>query len=62
VYSVEAYDLGTIILAGIDSGITTRSDLVKFVAGYDGVGLAKSYKWDSTGELASASTWVYQVK
>ncbi|WP_159806885.1 branched-chain amino acid ABC transporter substrate-binding protein [Cellulomonas citrea] len=62
VYSVEAYDLGTIILAGIDSGITTRSDLVKFVAGYDGVGLAKSYKWDKTGELASASTWVYQVK
>jgi branched-chain amino acid transport system substrate-binding protein len=62
VYSVEAYDLGTIILAGIDSGVTTRSDLVKFIAGYDGVGLAKNYKWDSTGELASASTWIYQVQ
>ncbi|MBU4335556.1 MAG: branched-chain amino acid ABC transporter substrate-binding protein [Actinobacteria bacterium] len=62
VYSVEAYDLGTIILAGIDSGVTTRSDLVKFVAAYDGVGLAKNYQWDSTGELASASTWIYQVQ
>ena len=62
VYSVEAYDLGTIMLEGIDKGITTRADMVKFVASYDGAGLAKNYKWDSTGELASASTWVYQVK
>lgn len=62
VYSVEAYDLGTIMLKGIDKGITTRADMVKFVASYDGTGLAKNYKWDSTGELASASTWVYQVK
>ncbi|CAL8968178.1 hypothetical protein CELL_00188 [Cellulomonas sp. T2.31MG-18] len=62
VYSVEAYDLGTIMLKGIDKGITARGDLVKFVSSYDGAGLAKNYKWDSTGELASASTWVYQVK
>lgn len=62
VYSVEAYDLGTIMLKGIDTGIKARPDLVKFVAAYSGAGLAKNYKWDSTGELASASTWVYQVK
>ncbi|PJI90968.1 branched-chain amino acid ABC transporter substrate-binding protein [Luteimicrobium subarcticum] len=62
VYSVEAYDLVTIMLKAIDSGVTDRADMVKFFAGYDGQGVAKHYKWDSSGELASTTTWVYQVK
>jgi branched-chain amino acid transport system substrate-binding protein len=62
VYSVEAYDLATIMLKGIDSGIKDRAGLVNYVKSYDGDGLARHYKWDSTGELASALIWVYQVK
>ncbi len=62
VYSVEGYDLATIILKGIDSGITDRSAMVDFVHAYDGQGYAKHYKWDATGELAVSTTWVYQVK
>ncbi|HEY0118065.1 MAG TPA: branched-chain amino acid ABC transporter substrate-binding protein [Cellulomonas sp.] len=62
VYSVEGYDLATIILKGIDSGIKDRSALVDFVRAYDGYGLAKHYKWDDTGELGATTTWIYQVK
>lgn len=61
-YSVEGYDLATIILKGIDSGITDRSKMVDFVRAYDGYGLAKQYKWDATGELGATTTWIYQVK
>lgn len=62
VYSVEAYDLATIMLKGIDSGVTDRAGLVDYVKNYDGDGLARHYKWDANGELASALIWIYQVK
>ncbi len=62
VYSVEAYDLATIMLLGIDSGVTDRAGLIDWVKNYDGDGLARHYKWESTGELASALIWIYQVK
>lgn len=62
VYAVEGYDLATIILGAIDSGITERADLVDYVTAYDGWGVAKHYKWDETGELGATTTWIYQVK
>ncbi|WP_068269170.1 branched-chain amino acid ABC transporter substrate-binding protein [Aldersonia kunmingensis] len=62
VYSVEAYDLTTILLTGIDSGKVTRADLVDYVRNYDGTGLARQYKWSPNGELASALIWIYEVK
>lgn len=62
VYSVEGYDLTTIMLKGIDSGITDRAKLVEFVKNYDGQGLARQYKWDDKGELASALIWIYKVQ
>ncbi|WP_028051079.1 branched-chain amino acid ABC transporter substrate-binding protein [Cellulomonas sp. URHD0024] len=62
VYSVEAYDLATIMLLGIDSGVKDRAGLIDWVKNYDGDGLARHYKWESTGELASALIWIYQVK
>lgn len=62
VYSVEGYDLATIILSGIASGITDRPALVDYVRAYDGYGLAKHYKWDETGELGETTTWIYQVQ
>ena len=62
VYSVEGYDLATIMLKGIDSGITDRAKLVDYVKNYSGDGLARHYQWSSTGELSSALIWIYQVK
>ncbi len=38
-YSVEGYDLGTIMLKGIDSGAITRPALLDYVKNYDGNGL-----------------------
>lgn len=61
VYSTEGYDLTTIMLKGIDSGKTSRSDLIDFVKNYDGQGLARQYKWDDKGELASSLIWIYKV-
>lgn len=62
VYSTEGYDLATIMLKGIDSGVKDRKGLVDFVASYKGQGLARGYEWDDKGELASALIWIYEVK
>ncbi len=63
VYSVDAYDLATIMVTGISEGkVTDRASMIDFFKTYDGVGLAKTYKWDSSGELATANPWLYEVK
>ncbi|MFD3509584.1 branched-chain amino acid ABC transporter substrate-binding protein [Nocardia sp. NPDC058666] len=62
VYSVEGYDLATILLKGIDSGKVTRAELVDYVRSYSGTGLARNYKWSETGELDNIQIWMYQVK
>ncbi|TKV60611.1 branched-chain amino acid ABC transporter substrate-binding protein [Nakamurella flava] len=61
VYSTEGYDLTTIMLKGIDSGVKDRAGLVEYVKGYSGQGLAREYKWDDKGELASSLVWIYKV-
>lgn len=60
-YSAEGYDLGTILLKGIDSGATTRAALLDFVRNYSGQGVARKYQWSDTGELATSSIWMYKV-
>lgn len=62
VYSVEGYDLTTIMLTGIDSGVTDRAGLIDYVKNYDGQGLARTYKWDAQGELAASTIWMYKVQ
>jgi len=62
VYSVEAYDLTTIMLKAIDSGVKDRAGMLNYVKKYDGPGLARQYKWDDKGELTSALIWVYKVQ
>lgn len=61
-YSVEGYDLGTIMLKGIDSGKITRPDLLEFVRTYDGQGLGRKYQWTPTGELTTNLIWIYKVQ
>jgi branched-chain amino acid transport system substrate-binding protein len=61
-YSLEAYDLTTILLKGIDSGAVTRPALLDFVRNYDGQGVARKYQWTDKGELTSDLIWIYKVQ
>lgn len=62
VYSVEAYDLATILTKAIGAGKVTRPDILEYVRSYDGAGLARQYKWSANGELSNALIWIYTVK
>ncbi len=61
-YSLESYDLATILLTGIDSGAITRPALLDFVRGYQGQGVARTYQWTANGELTSDLIWIYKVQ
>lgn len=62
-YSTEGYDLGTILLQGIDSGAITRPALLDFVRNYEGQGVARKYQWSPpTGELTNTLIWIYDVQ
>jgi branched-chain amino acid transport system substrate-binding protein len=61
-YSPEGYDLGTILLKGIDSGAITRPALLEFVRNYNGQGIARKYQWTPTGELTNSLIWIYKVQ
>ncbi|MFZ0835745.1 MAG: branched-chain amino acid ABC transporter substrate-binding protein [Mycobacterium sp.] len=61
-YSTEGYDLGTILLRGIDSGAVTRPQLLEYVRNYNGAGVARQYQWDPTGELTNTLIWIYKVQ
>ena len=61
-YSLESYDLATILLTGIDSGADTRPALLDFVRNYDGQGVARKYQWNPNGELNSDLIWIYKVQ
>ncbi|MGV9710074.1 branched-chain amino acid ABC transporter substrate-binding protein [Gordonia sp. NPDC003424] len=62
VYSVEAYDLASILMKGIAEGQRTRPQLLNYVRTYKGPGLARTYEWTPTGELTSSLIWVYEVQ
>lgn len=62
VYSVQAYDIASILMKGIEEGNNTRPKLLEFVRKYKGQGLAGPYSWTSTGELSSSLIWMYEVK
>lgn len=61
-YSVEGYDIATILLKGIDAGNTTRAKLLAYVKNYSGDGLSKHFQWGPTGELSSVQVYAYAVK
>lgn len=62
VYSTEAYDLAAILIKGITEGNSTRPELLAFVRGYSGTGLARQYQWTPNGELTATNIWIYEVK
>ena len=60
-YSPEGYDVTTILLKGIDSGIKDRAALLSFVKNYNGQGLTKRFQWNGQGELSDTPVWSYRV-
>lgn len=61
-YSTEGYDLGTILVKGIDSGAITRPALLNYVRTYNGQGVARKYQWTPAGELTTTLIWIYKVQ
>jgi branched-chain amino acid transport system substrate-binding protein len=61
-YSTEGYDLGTIMLKGIDSGTLTRPAMLDYFRKYDGQGVARRYQWTPNGELTTTLIWMYKVQ
>ena len=61
-YSTEGYDLGTILVRGIDSGAITRPQLLDFVRNYNGQGVGRKYQWTPQGELTTTFIWMYKVQ
>jgi branched-chain amino acid transport system substrate-binding protein len=61
-YSTEGYDLGTIMVKGIDSGAITRPALLDYFRNYNGQGVARKYQWTPNGELTTTLIWIYKVQ
>lgn len=61
-YSDTAFDAANILLAGIKEGKTTREALLEFVKGYEGEGVAATYKFDDKGEMDAAQVVVWAFK
>jgi len=62
-YSDTAFDAANILLAGIKDGAGTRAKMLEFVKGYEGDGVAASYKFAANGELEAdqVKVWAYKV-
>jgi branched-chain amino acid transport system substrate-binding protein len=60
-WAVEAYDVATILLTGIDSGAHDRAALTKFLRNYAGPGVVRDYRWNGQGALADQNVWAYAV-
>ncbi|GAA3041572.1 branched-chain amino acid ABC transporter substrate-binding protein [Gordonia defluvii] len=60
-YSLEAYDLATVIIRGIAAGKQTRPHLRAYVADYSGDGLSRHYQWAPTGDLIGNTVWLSRV-
>ena len=61
-YSTQAYDATNIVLAGIDAGKTSHSDLNSFISGYTGNGVSGPIAFDSKGDIKQSVIWMYTVK
>jgi branched-chain amino acid transport system substrate-binding protein len=61
-YSAEAYDATNVILQAIDAGKTSSKDINDFLSTVSYVGLTKTLKFDSKGEVASPTVYMWEVK
>jgi branched-chain amino acid transport system substrate-binding protein len=62
IYSTEGYDAASAIIAAVKAGNTTGDKINEFLKSYSAKGVSKDIKWDASGELATTTIHVYQVK
>jgi branched-chain amino acid transport system substrate-binding protein len=62
-YGPEAYDAANILLLALNSGASTRADVLRFVNAYDGEGVSRRIKFTPRGDLDSTrlQVWAYKV-
>ncbi|MFE3194272.1 bifunctional serine/threonine-protein kinase/ABC transporter substrate-binding protein [Nocardia sp. NPDC059240] len=60
-FAVEGYDLTAIVLRGIVSGNTQRTDLRTYLHQYHADGIGHSYGWTPAGEPADPRVWLYRI-
>ena len=61
-YSAEAFDAANFFLAGIKGNKTTRATLQKYVSTAAYVGITKTLKFGSNGELSGGAIYAYTVQ
>ncbi len=61
IWAAGAFDLASILLAGVRAGAHTRAAVLEFLRGYAGRGIARNYRWVASGELAEATVWLYSA-
>jgi branched-chain amino acid transport system substrate-binding protein len=61
-YSGEGYDAANLILQAVGAGKTTGKDINDFLSTVSYKGLTKTFKFDSKGEVSTATIYVYGVK
>jgi branched-chain amino acid transport system substrate-binding protein len=61
-YSAEAYDATNVVIQAIEAGKVTAADINTFLSTVSYKGLTKTLKFDSKGEVSSATIYVYEVK
>jgi branched-chain amino acid transport system substrate-binding protein len=62
-YSTEGYDAVKLLVAGVESGKTTRAELLAYVEGltsYEGIG--KTIQFEDNGNVKGGDVFVYEVK
>ena len=62
IYSAEAYDATNFVLAAIKSGATTPSAINTYLASNSYVGVTKTVKFTSTGNVSGGTIYVYKVE
>ncbi|MGN6721243.1 MAG: branched-chain amino acid ABC transporter substrate-binding protein [Marmoricola sp.] len=61
-YSTQAYDATNIVLAGLEAGKTSHSDLNSFIGSYTGQGISGPIAFDSKGDIKQSVIYMYTVK
>ena len=61
-YSAEAFDATNVLLKAVDAGKTTSKAINDYLSTVSYPGLTKTLKFDSKGEVSSATIYVYVVK
>ena len=61
IYSAEAFDATNMLLAAIKAGNTSGPAINTWMHANSYPGITKTLKFDSTGEVANASIYIYKV-